>query len=106
MFTGLPLPRDKETYKNPFLEGNIFFLYLFLILRLNILTSLKPSLSRYIEPCLDKSAHSILLWQTTQGRVTETDHAVVQRHVNLKFEIQKPQRIEAYNFKSDECRKY
>ena len=38
--------------------------------------------------------------------MTETYHAVVQLHVNLKFETQKPQRTEAYNFKSAECRQY
>ena len=41
-----------------------------------------------------------------RGKVTETDHAMVQLHVNLKFDIKKPQRTEAYNYKSDDCRKY
>ena len=41
-----------------------------------------------------------------RGKVTETDNAMVQLHVNLKFDIQKPQRTEAYNYKSDDGRKY
>ena len=39
-----------------------------------------------------------------KGRVTESDHAMVQLHVNLQFVIQKPQRTEAFNFKNAESR--
>ena len=41
-----------------------------------------------------------------KGKVTETDHSKVDMDVNLKFEVQKPCRKEAYNFKSTECQKY
>ena len=41
-----------------------------------------------------------------KGKVTETDHAKVEMDVNLKFEVQKPSRKEAFNFKSSECQKY
>ena len=34
-----------------------------------------------------------------KGRVTESDHAMVQLHMNLQFVVQKPQRTEAFNFK-------
>ena len=37
-----------------------------------------------------------------KGRVTESDHAMVQLHVNLQFVVQKPQRTEAFNFKNSE----
>ena len=35
--------------------------------------------------------------------MTETDHAKVEIDLNLKFEVIKPQRKEAYDFKSTEC---
>ena len=56
----------------------------------------------------ERSEHQVTNFygKKCRGRVTETDHAMVQLHVSLKFEIQKPQRIEAYNYKSDEYRKY
>ena len=33
-----------------------------------------------------------------KGRVTESDHAMIQLQMNLKFIAQKPQRTEAFNF--------
>ena len=33
------------------------------------------------------------------GKVTQTDHAKVELQINLKFEVLKPSRIEAYNLK-------
>ena len=41
-----------------------------------------------------------------RGKVTETDHAKVEIDLNLKFEVMKPHRQEAYNFKSTECQAY
>ena len=38
--------------------------------------------------------------------VTESDHAKVELHIDLKFSILKPGRIKEYNFKSTECQKY
>ena len=38
-----------------------------------------------------------------QGKVTETDHATLVLHINLKFQPIKPQRFEEYNFRSTEC---
>ena len=33
------------------------------------------------------------------GKVIETDHAMVELEVNLRFKVQKPHRTEAYKFK-------
>ena len=39
-----------------------------------------------------------------KGTVTESDHAMIQLHMNLKFIAQKPQRTETFNFKNAESR--
>ena len=41
-----------------------------------------------------------------KGRVTESDHSIVQLDVNLQFAVQKPQRTEAFNFKNAESRHF
>ena len=40
------------------------------------------------------------------GKVTVTDHAKVELDLNFKFEVQKPQRNEAYNLRSTEGQNY
>ena len=40
------------------------------------------------------------------GKVTQTDHAKIELNINLKFEVNKPQRIEAYNLKNPESQKF
>ena len=40
-----------------------------------------------------------------RGRVTESDHAKIEIDVDLQYEVKKPQRVEAYNFKNVECQK-
>ena len=39
-------------------------------------------------------------------KATESDHAMIELDIDLKFIVQKPQRIEAYNYKNQECQKY
>ena len=39
-------------------------------------------------------------------KVTESDHAKVELHINIQFELAKPIRNEAYNFKNQECQQY
>ena len=41
-----------------------------------------------------------------KGKVTVTDHAKIELDLNLKFEVQKPFRNEAYNYKSIEGQTY
>ena len=43
---------------------------------------------------------------THNKKPTETDHSKVELDIDWKFKIQKPQRIEAYNYRSQECQKY
>ena len=41
-----------------------------------------------------------------RGKTTESDHSKVELKLNLQFPQAKPVRTEAYNYKSDECKKY
>ena len=40
------------------------------------------------------------------NKTTKTDHSRVELDIDWKFKIQKPQRIQAYKYRSQECQKY
>ena len=41
-----------------------------------------------------------------RGKSTDSDHAKIELDIDLKFQIQKPHRIEAYNYKNKEAQVY
>ena len=40
------------------------------------------------------------------GKVTHTDHSIVELQIDLQFEVCKPPRVESFNFKNLVCQKY
>ena len=40
---------------------------------------------------------------SNRGKVTESDHSKIELEVSIQYEIQKPQRVEAFNFKNIDC---
>ena len=51
----------------------------------------------------EQGTHQLTNFSHKHNKVTETDHTTVLLHIDLKFPILKPHRIEEFNFRSSEC---